>query len=201
MAVLCVSVVYYLLLIINPLPDDEDMIAHFQKHRSDFEEVVKRYREHKRPVNNDSSLWYKEGDTLDLYQRAGISSIDYSAYSPWFPNPYSLNNAKVIHERVFNGDYAIFHKYGALKIKLSPKQNYYSIRFPFSRVWKDLYFIPEIPLIENGYMLWPFNLKGEYSARGRVFSSLNYFPIKWKYVECIYRPIEPKWHIRMCNGH
>ncbi len=80
--------VYYFIWIYNPLPSDESMIKNFEEHRADFIEAVRRYREYPRPNDKDTSLWFEEGDTLEVYRRAGISRIKY--WTPiWFPNPYS----------------------------------------------------------------------------------------------------------------
>lgn len=68
-------------------------------------------------------------------------------------------------------------------------------------LWKDYYFFPEAPRIENDDMLGPVNTKGEFSFRSRVLPLLNRLPTHWKDFECVYRQIESQWSLRMCNGH
>jgi hypothetical protein len=41
---LLVSLGYYLLVVRNPLPSDDEMIQHFNAHRAEIEELVRRYR-------------------------------------------------------------------------------------------------------------------------------------------------------------
>lgn len=196
-----IGLAYYLLLVWNPLPDDEELITHFQTHRADFEEAVRRYRAHPRPADKDTSLWFKEGDTLDLFKRAGIRYIN-SATPVWFPNPYSVETAKKIdYELIVLKNHTLSHKYGALDIDLDPRDRYYAHSLRYVVIWKSIYFIPQVPRIENGELLWPVRSNGEYFKRRRVFTSLNHLPYRWKDFECVYRQIEPQWFLRMCNGH
>ncbi|MCU7926647.1 MAG: hypothetical protein KZQ97_09425 [Candidatus Thiodiazotropha sp. (ex Dulcina madagascariensis)] len=195
-------VTYYVLIVRNPLPSDEDMIAHFQAHRSDIEELVRRYRNYSSDPKVDHSLWFKEEGTQEILRRAGVEDISRSAYSPWLPNPYSIETANTIKNEIRNGNgYALLHNYGALRIKPAPRRLYYSSHLRYANIWKDYYFIPEISRIENGELLWPVNTKGKYSARDRVLYSLDGFPDEWKDFECVFRQVETHWFLRMCNGH
>ncbi|QLI81223.1 hypothetical protein HZU75_06575 [Chitinibacter fontanus] len=185
----------------NPLPKDEELIAHFQAHRAEFEELIRRYRAYERSANKDTSLWFKEGNTPALYKQAGVESIDYET-PIWLPNPYSVETAKKIDALLTTAkDFSLLYKYGALKIQLAPVHRYYSYNSRYVAVWKDLYFIPEVPRIEDGELLGPIYSNGKYSYRERIFPSLNRFPDYWKDFECVYRQIEQQWFLRMCNGH
>jgi len=201
LAVLAVGyAAYYFLIIRNPLPSDEEMIAHFYAHRADFEELVRRYREYDRPSDKDTSFWYKEGDTLDLYKRASILDVEFSA-PVWFTFPYTLGTAIEVEERMKKDGRSLFHKYGALSISLSPRQKYRIITPRYTVIWKNFYFFPEEPRIKDGKLFWPLNIKGNYSKQRRTFPSLNRFPNQWKDFECVYRKIESHWFLSMCNGH
>lgn len=220
---------YYYLWVWNPLPSDEEMIRNFKDHRADFVEVVRRYREYPRPPGTSSAFWYKEGDTLELFKRAGIDSISYDSRTPWLPSPYSLKTATNMEkERLAAGPFGLFYKYGALRIKpattprmdhpdRSDDRSYRRNTLLFGVIWKDYYFFPQVPRINNGELIGPLTILGngvsahhQYSAkekistfqyRSRVFSSLDYLPSRWKDFECVYRKIESRWFIRMCNGH
>ena len=98
--------------------------------------------------------------------------------------------------------YGLFRKYGALLIKPSPEQHYRAISYPRRViVWNDYYHIPELPRIEDGWLLGPLNPRGRHSYRRRVVSSTNWFPLTWKLpFECVLRPIEPHWFLRLCTG-
>ncbi len=221
-------VFYYYLWKWNPLPSDEAMIRNFKDHRADFVEVVQRYREYPRPPGKSSAFWYKEGNTLELFNRAGIDSVD--AYGCWLPEPYSVETAIWLHNALLSGFSArsgLVYKCGALRIRpattpridhpdqsddRSDRRN----TLLFGVIWKDYYFFPEVPRIENGKLLSPLSIVGKgfpgaqfhekagvatTQDKHRVFPSLNRLPSHWKSFECVYRQIEPQWFIRMCNGH
>lgn len=200
------AIAYYLFIVVSPLPSDETMIEHFYTHRADFEEVVKRFHGYERIRGKSSSFWYKEGDTPALYERAEIHRI-WATAPVWLPDPYSVETANEVERmrktealrpapRQFLG-----HQYGALVIKPAPKEGYRALNLRYLFIWKDYQFFPEAPRIENGELLLPLNTRGEYSARMRVLPSLNHFPEHWQPFECVYRRIEPRWFLRMCNGH
>ncbi|MGD9172402.1 MAG: hypothetical protein PVI97_20470 [Candidatus Thiodiazotropha sp.] len=193
---------YYLLLVRNPLPSDEEMIEHFRLHRNDIEELVRRYRNYSTDPKVDHSMWFKEGDTQKIMWRAGVEEIWHSAYSPWLPNPYSIETAESIMQQIRNvRGHGLFTKYGGLVLKLLPRDYYRSVNLKYLHIWKDFYNIPEAPRIEKGELLWPFDHNGEYSVRRRIISSLDQFPGNWKDYECVYRQIETHWFLRLCNGH
>ncbi|MDE2599471.1 MAG: hypothetical protein KGL40_07595 [Rhodocyclaceae bacterium] len=199
---------YYFFWIWNPMISDEEMIADFQAHRADFEELVKRYREYPRSPDKDTSLWFKDGDTLEVYKRAGIGYIDYSALHPWLPNPYSVETGRLVDRLVKTAkSFDLFFKYGMLQLTPEAKpiawlrDRHRLNTLVYAVVWKDYYFVPEVPKVEYGELLGPADSRGEYSFRARVLPSLNHFPSHWKDFECVYRQIEPQWFIRMCNGH
>ena len=119
------------------------------------------------------------------------------------------------------------HKYGELRIRpaTTPRidhadrmddSSYRRNTLLFGVIWKDYYFFPEVPRVENGVLLGPLSIVGKglrgsrfhekegvatTQDRDRVLPSLNSFPPDWKDFECVYRQIEPQWFIRMCNGH
>ncbi|MEJ2426216.1 MAG: hypothetical protein P8101_17500, partial [Candidatus Thiodiazotropha sp.] len=199
---LCV-VGYYFLVLRNPLPSDEEMIRTFQEHRSDIEELVRRYQVvSPDPKIDHSTAWYKDPDTRKLMKRVGLDSISFSSYGPWLPSPYSIETAKYTMELSRNAkDYDLFIKRGGLIVKLLPRLHFRSYNLKYFHIWKDFYFIPEIPRIENGKLLWPVDENGKYTVRRRVLSSLDDFPDNWKAYECVYKQIEPHWFLSMCNGH
>jgi len=217
---------YYSLLIWNPLPSDEEMIANFKAHRADFVEAVRRYREY--PADNTPWDWYKEGDTLELFNRAGIDNIAHG-FGVWYPDPYAVATA-VRRERKRRElpPFAAFDKYGDLRIQpattpriehpdRSDTSRHYRGSLLFGVIWKEYYFFPEVPRIENGILLGPLQTtyREEHGAvfhekegvatihqfTARVLPTLNRLPRKWQDYECVYRRIESQWFIGMCNGH
>lgn len=163
---------YWYLWIWNPLPSDEEMIENFQTHRADFIEIVRRYREYPRPPDKDTSFWFKDGDTLELFRRAGIDSIDASGC--WLPNPYSVETAIRHHEALLSGRSARegwVHKCGELRIRpaTTPRidhpdrgdsERHYRNTVFHGVIWKDYRFFPGIPRVENGELFEPLSTVG-----------------------------------------
>ena len=200
LALSSIGVMYYLVIVRNPLPSDEKMMAHFHDHRVDFEELVRRYRNFDAGPDGFHSKWKKQDGTKDILERAKTERIFYTD-SAWFPEPYSLKTAKALKKARGKGSIEISRKYGALVLSLLPRNHYRATNLNYLKVWKDFTYFPEVPRIKNGKLLWPVNIKGQYSKIRRTFPTLNEFPDHWKDYECVYRQIEPQWFIRMCNGH
>ena len=184
---------------INPLPSDEEFIAHFQKHRADIEELVRRYRQYEPPPRQPHHLWASQGDTPEILSRAGISTVGYVSPT-WLPNPYSLETAKYLDADARSGKgYALAHKYGTIRIRYrDPRYERVLLRY-MNDGWKDLWFIPEVPRIQNGWLIVPPNANGVFPQGYRVLLSLNDFPPDWRKGDCVLRQIEPQWFIRMCR--
>lgn len=216
---------YYYFWIWNPLISDEEMIAHFQAHRAEFDELAKRYREY--PGTRDAKpwLWHQQKDIAGLLARAGINRVDYST-PIWLPDPYSPETAKTVREQILAGQGSLLsRKYGALQFTpvpeprfLSPKNSdrHRSYSPAHNIIWKDYSNFPEVPRIEDGQILMPLQVVGmnyptavyheqesvyTNQIRSRTLPSLNRFPDDWKDYECVYRKLNSQWFIRMCNGH
>ena len=192
---------YYLVIARNPLPGDEEMITHFQAHRADFEEVVRRYRSFDAGPDRSPSDWAAQEGTPALLKRAGLGKDIFGTSPLWFPDPYSKEAASLVKKKIEERGFQLYREYGALVLRQSPKKRFRAMNLRYGTVWKDFMFFPEVPRIENGELLWPINTQGNYAMRRRVLSSLNGFPDHWKDFECVVRKIEPQWFIRMCNGH
>ena len=218
--------VYYRLWIWNPLPRDEEMIEHFQAHRADFEEAVRRYREYPHLPDKDTSLWFKEGDTLEVYKRAGIDSITY-LIPMWLPNPYSVETAIFVDKIVDQPGRAPFEKYSSLGITpattpridhpdIMDDSGFRKFSLKFGIVWKSYYYTPEEPRVVHGKMLWPLTTVGKgfpgstyhelervsvRQSESQVLSTLDVFPDNWGIMGCVYRQIEPQWFLQMCTSN
>lgn len=164
------AALYYYLWIQNPLPSDEEMIENFQARRVDFVEAVRRYRDYPRPPDKDTSRWYLDGDTLEVYKRAGIDGIRHSAWTPWLPNPYSVETAmNMKSEHKAAGPFGLFYKHGALNIRpaTTPRidhpdrmdnSRYRRNTLIFGVIWKEYVFFPEVPRIKDGVLLGPLSI-------------------------------------------
>jgi hypothetical protein len=144
-------------------------------------------------------------------------------FGHWLPDPYSLVTAQRVKAmndgcaqeikqwRAMDGEknnlsppkcrFRVY-QYGVLRFKKRlPNNTGHAASWRYVAVWKDYLHFPEPPRIEQGYLLGPMRTDGEYSYKKRVFSSLNYYPFAWKEYECVYRPIDAHWFLRLCNGH
>jgi hypothetical protein len=229
--ILFVSGMYYVLVVRMGLPSDEEMIAHFQAHKPEIEELVRRYRSFEMPkmpprlprespnewlkrrpvMPREAFMWDKQhADTEELLRKASIDRLQYITLI-WFPNPYSMETAKklkVLLKDMNNFDpryspMTYFYKYGALTIDIHPWRKYHARSLIHSNYWKNIVFFPETPRIMDGWLLGPLNTKGEYSSRKRVLPTLDSFPPDWKEYECVFRRIEAEtnWFLHLCNGH
>lgn len=182
-----------------PLPSDEEMISIFYAHRTDIEELVRRYREFEPEPNQSHSMWLKQGDTQELLKRSVVDRIDYNVLGLWYPNPYSKEAGRLAED--YKSGLAPYNKHGVLRVKFAPRNRYFASTLRHGTIWKDFYNFPEVPRIERGMLLGPMNSKGEYTFYERVLTTLNRMPNNWRDYECVYRQIEPQWFLRMCNGH
>ena len=189
----------------NPLPKDEELIAHFYAHRADIEELVRRYREYEPLKEGQHHLWKDQGDTPVLLEKVKIRYLDYEGVI-WLPDPYSVTTGEKIKnlspgERIHSK-----YRYAAIRIRLGDDRYFrgaivYTIAgLRVSTVFKHLVFFPEVPRIENGWIMGPVILDSESKPLYRMFESLDDFPPDWGRGQCAFRKIEPKWFIKLCNA-
>jgi len=207
-----------------PLPTDEEMIAHFQEHRAEFEELVRRNRTFAQREHWPELKWPdQEEGTLQLRQQVGVATVNYLSLLDWLPAPYSLATAQRVKSmkdecaqdvkqwRELDGEKKnlpppkcrlLGYQYGVLVFtpKL-PNNAYYAGSWRYVAVKKEYVHFPEPPRIEQGYLRGPIQEDGQYGYKKRAASSLNYYPFGWKEYECVYRPIDAHWFITLCNGH
>ena len=184
---------------INPLPADEELIAHFQNHRSDIEALVKSYREYNEV---DATLWEKNPETLALKRKAEVERVVNTA-ALWLPNPYSPETDVLIKHTIRAGSgCCFFRRYGSIEIEIDVNRYFRkSLRYPGDYlIWKTLFFYPEAPRIENGWLIGPTHADGKNELHHRVLPSLNSYPPDWKRGECVVRKLDAQWFIRMCRA-
>ncbi|MDR3089555.1 MAG: hypothetical protein LBU39_07035 [Desulfobulbaceae bacterium] len=245
--ILLVAGWFYWAFFTTGLPSDEEMIAHFQAHRAEFEKIVRRNRTFAERERWPEVVWPREEQsTKELWRRAEIYAVNPLSLLDWLPEPYSLATARrvqVMNDECSNawkqwhlgGNSCLGvgrgaktgeekrrlamdcqkkhlpppkcrlhgYQYGVLQLqKKLPNNNASHVHsWRYFAVWKDYQHFPEPPRIENGYLLGPIKTDGTYSYKKRVLSSLNSFPSDWKEYECVYRPIDARWFLCMCNGH
>ncbi len=190
---------YYFLFIYVPLPSDEEMIAHFKANRTEFEEIVKRYRNYDAGPKGFHSEWRNKDDTDEILKTVGIRRIT-SSY-PWLPNHYSKETKQLFKQQLKNGLYhKMRHKHSVLIVKPFPRSRYYSKNLYYVNVWKSYVYFPEEPRITKGRLVWRID-KNEKPISSRVEDSLDHFPDDWDRFESVYRQIGPQWFLVLSNGH
>lgn len=199
--VLFLAALAYYLLHINPLPKDEELIAHFKAHRGEIEELVRRYRQYEPENPGMHHLWKEQGDTPKLFKQAELLYLDYIGVD-WLPDPYSEATTKRREAMFKEYGYAIRYKYGAIGIRLADHR-YDTVSLLYGNsIYKDLMFIPEIPRIKNNVLIQPGLDEAEqlkHPMFTRVLPSLNDYPPELHKGYCVLRQIEPQWFINMCR--
>jgi hypothetical protein len=183
------------------LPSDDDLIAHFRTHRAEFEELVRLYQTDKRRVwrFEKGNLQPFETDAYKaLLKRVGIRHLSNDG-ALWLPDPYSVETA----EKARAMD--VFHAYAYHGITLYVENMKFS---PSVRrlVWKDYFYVPVVPKVENGQLWWPRSRHGgDLNRSAPVFASLDDYPPDWLLDPpggrgCVYRQIEPQWFLSLCRS-
>jgi hypothetical protein len=183
------------------LPSDAEMIAHFQAHRADFDEIVRLYQ------TNTRAVWrYQDGKLLPfetdeyraLLKRLGLLGLSSDGVL-WLPDPYTTETAKKAQSMDLIKDYP---HHGILLSTGTPR---FSPRLG-RRVMKGYFFVPVVPRVEGSELWWPVDEKGRVYRKRRVLPSLDEFPPGWfleppqpRRGECVYRQFEPQWFLRLCN--
>lgn len=185
----------------NPLPSDEEMIAHFKEHRTEIEELVKRYREWK--PSAEAPIWEELAGNKPLMKKARVKRVHHSGPA-WFPNPYSKEASKQFDDLLMARKIPSLNPYTNITVELldedHPKRHFAWVLTDSGHflIFKDLVFIPAIVRIENGYLLQPAHPFFGITHKDRVLSTLDRYPPNWKRGECVYRQIETHWFLQMC---
>lgn len=185
----------------NPLPSDENMISHFHNHRTEIEELVKRYRawEPSAAIPN----WYVVPENKALMEQSGVKYIDNNG-PIWPPNPYSKEAVKQFSDSVSAGKVPSLNPFSTIVVELTnqddPDRHFAKVLTSSGLHWifKDLVFIPEVVRIEGENLWYPIHEFFGFKYKRRLFSSLNEYPSNWIKGECVYRQFETHWFIRMC---
>lgn len=185
---------FFVLRDFNPQPSDEEMIKHFYAHKSDIEEVVRRYRQYPEPIERHY-LWSSVPETKMLMRKSEVKNVGYVARL-FFPDPYSQGTTERLRGVAGNGDFEKYIRHGILNITLDDPR-YFTTWSKYGTVIKDLYYFPEVPKIENGWLVVP-DATGLPEQFAPVVDSLNHPPKNFKM--CLLRPIEPKWFICLCRS-
>ncbi|AFM24975.1 hypothetical protein [Desulfomonile tiedjei] len=186
-------------LLFRPLPSDEEMIANFQDHRTEFERLVWIYQQDSRvPVEFNSLIPTPEINTI--MRRVNVSSVSADGYQWIPPDPYSrdIDIIKRKSPKCFQrGGYL---HYDAQSRKLSGVLLGYTygkkITIEGNLISKKYYYIPFVPKVTNRNLSFPTTPMAGYN---RITESLNNYPQEFGQYDCLYKQIEPHWFIVMCR--
>jgi len=183
---------------VQELPSDAEMIAWFQTHRKEFQELVRLYQtdERRNKVGNREPFWTVQ--YTQLLQRAGIDHLSGDG-ALWLPDPYARETAKRARSIRRIGAYASHGMFFAPDNRVLSRQ-------VGGWVWKDYFFVPVVPKVDQGRLWWPLvereNLSLHQWSRG-VFESLDRYPSEWlqplaREEGCVFRRLEAQWFLRLC---
>ena len=184
----------------NPLPSDEEIIAHFYAHRTDIEELVKRYRG---CVTKIGTVCEGLPENQALMENAQVKRVT-DRGPVWPPNPYSKEASKQFNDSIRAGKIPSLNPYSSISVELldvdDPKRHFGRVLTSNGTLWifKYLVFMPEIVRIENGNLWLPAHPFFGMQEKARIFSTLDTYPPNWVKGECVYRQIETHWFIEMC---
>ncbi len=199
------------LLLVNPLPSDEEMIDNFQLHRADLETLIKAYYSVPEPLSGQSRVqWDDSPEVQAIKQRAGVGRV-HPTMGYWTPDPYSFQWAEKLHQLITTDtretDTAIRHMEALQVDMLDPRYSQLPLRYP-PLIWKSLLYIPAVARTHDS-KLWPGvswnklapQTPEQYEkSADRLLSDLTSYPPNWKRGECVYRQLDTHWFIRMCRA-
>jgi len=186
----------------NPLPSDEEMIAHFHNHRAEIEELVKRYQEREPSV---VANWHALPENVAMMKKSGVKNV--ASRGIWHPNPYSKEAAREFWDKrsaMIREKKLSTNSYASIAIELvdesQPERHFARVLTSSGPRWifKELVFISEIARIEGENLWFPAHVFFGVIEKKRIFSTLDEYPSHWIKGECVYRQFEAHWFIAMC---
>ena len=177
----------------DPLVSDEKMIENFKNNRAAFQELVSSYYKDGQRV----IIWKDMPRVIELKRITGVERIiDGPGY--WFENPYSPEAAEEMKKMQDEKLWGQLHNRKSLIIKMPVANGYGEYPLYSANKWKDYFYYPVDPMIENGHLVLPREPQGSAKFQGHeVLDSLNSFPRGKN--DCVLRKIEPHWFVRRCQ--
>jgi hypothetical protein len=179
-------------------PTDEEMIAHFHKHRADFEQLVQIYREYRSLPNRGGMVGFDEPPPKikAIMDRINVSGMegDWEVWLP--PDPYT---EEARHEVKASGllrkaqlGHADGRKFSGVILRYA-HQPVRRLEGHWPRVFKGYYYTPFPAKVEKGLLKKPERAEW-------IVPTLDTYPAKLIPGNCVYRQFEPQWFIRMCEA-
>lgn len=192
----------------NPLPRDEELIAHFKAHRNQFEFLVRTYYTAPEPrAGQDRVLWDEPPAIQQVKNELSVDWIGpHGGY--WPKDPYTAD----AHERIIGvdqtkseGRFATRQQESLKVIVFVDRAEALSLRFPGdAMIWKAFFHVPVQVRVSTGMIERPWEPREPRPNYGvwpmRVLDSLNGYPSGWEKGRCLYRQIEPQWFLMMCRA-
>ena len=179
------------------LISDQAMIDHFQVHKQEFNELTQLYLHR----STDIMAWSARPDVIELKKKTGIDRIiDAAGY--WFENPYSTEAAIKSKAMRDNNTFSQNNFRSAALIKMADTNIFWAAYLWNGGLnWKDYVYFPEPPIIEEGRIKWPTEIKARVFSNHwlRTLDSLD--SPTWERGECVLRKIEPQWFLKRCRAN
>ncbi|WP_172196982.1 hypothetical protein [Niveibacterium sp. COAC-50] len=192
----------------NPLPRDEELIAHFKAHREQFEFLVRAYYSAPEPQPGQHRvLWDKTEEIQQMKAAVGWDWVT-NHRGFWPRDPYSPDAyARImgIDQTTAEGKFASRQQEGLEIVIFKDRTESLALRFPGdAMISKALFHVPVPVRVSNGMIELPWEPgepKPNYGVWPmRVLDSLNGYPSGWEKGRCLYRQIDPQWLLMMCRA-
>ncbi|WP_374403240.1 hypothetical protein [Niveibacterium sp.] len=192
----------------NPLPRDEELIAHFKAHRAEFEFLVRTYYSAPEPrPGQHRVLWDETAKVQNVKKALSVDWIGpHGAFWPRDPYaPDAVERIRAIDVATPEGRFARRQQESLKVVFFVDRTEALALRFPGdAMIWKALFHTPVPVRVTDGYLEYPpepGKRTPNFSAiPEQVLDSLNGYPSGWKKGECLYRQIDPQWFLMMCRA-
>lgn len=177
------------------LTPDQVMIDNFRNNKPAFEELVNAYL----ASGSRNGQWDHLPRVIKLKRQTGVERItDGPGY--WFDDPYSLEAAQKLREIDENKSWDHYHGRKPAIVRMPVEKGYGHYTLLAGNSWKDYFYFPADPRIEDGRIVPPRELDGITYPGTRVLDSLDSLDsAPGGRSDCYFRKIEPRWFIQRCD--
>lgn len=188
----------------NPLPKDEVLIKHFYKHRSEFDEIVRRCREFSdEKYTCEHPVWLEQDNTRAILHSIEVKRVMVQAYY-WVPKKYNETPYENMQRTVslLRQDIHNIDRYASLEFFMEDRKYDDLLLTRMYSLKKTLVHFPQAPLIKQSRIIMPWaseekQLETKNPISFVILPSLNdYIPRKGF---CVLRQIDSQWFISMCG--
>ena len=177
---------------------DDEMIKHFRKYQYEITTLTEEYR-------NNPKEWgdfHNASPKLKaMQQRAAVGRLRYK-YLGWHKNPYSIDAANKYDLEAKSGGLKPLRERQTIDVYVGLTLDGVRVRRSGKFAYKSLTYIPVVPRIEGGKLLFPVNPGvPDYKWGFPIEKSLDEVPDWMKPGDCAAKPITSQWFITLCRAY